>query len=119
MVIDWAEGAVLAAVAGVVGGAGDELAVAACALAAASAALRVADLHPDVTRLSWLDAAIVHSIVDLGRRLGLTVVAEGVESQEAWAMLARWGCDEVQGHLLGRPMTVDRLGPPLWAAVRL
>jgi diguanylate cyclase (GGDEF)-like protein len=79
------------------------------------------------------DAAIVHSIVDLGRRLGLTVVAEGVESEEAWRMLAGWGCDEVQGHLLGRPMTIAELGPwlrelarrpqtvadpPLWAAVR-
>ena len=79
------------------------------------------------------DAAIVHSIVDLGRRLGMTVVAEGVEDEEAWTMLAGWGCDEVQGHLLGRPMTVGELGPwlrqlarrphtrsdpPLWAAVR-
>jgi EAL domain-containing protein (putative c-di-GMP-specific phosphodiesterase class I) len=57
------------------------------------------------------DAAIVHSIVDLGRRLGLTVVAEGVEDEETWAMLAGWGCDEVQGHLLGRPMTNADLGP--------
>jgi EAL domain-containing protein (putative c-di-GMP-specific phosphodiesterase class I) len=57
------------------------------------------------------DAAIVHSIIDLGRRLGLTVVAEGVEDEETWAMLAEWGCDEVQGHLLGRPMTNADLGP--------
>ena len=77
------------------------------------------------------DAAIVHTIVDLGRRLGLTVVAEGVESEEAWALLASWGCDEAQGHLLGRPMPVRALeawlrrlaekepaDPQLWAAVR-
>jgi EAL domain-containing protein (putative c-di-GMP-specific phosphodiesterase class I) len=55
------------------------------------------------------DAAIVHTIVDLGRRLGLTVVAEGVESERAWALLGSWGCDEAQGHLLGRPMAAAEL----------
>jgi diguanylate cyclase (GGDEF)-like protein len=50
------------------------------------------------------DAAIVRSIVDLGRRLGLRVVAEGVEDAETWGLLARWGCDEAQGHLLGKAM---------------
>ena len=55
------------------------------------------------------DAAIVHSLVDLGRRLGLRVVAEGVETREAWELLARWGCDEAQGYLLGRPMPADEL----------
>jgi diguanylate cyclase (GGDEF)-like protein len=55
------------------------------------------------------DAAIVQSLVDLGRRLGLRVVAEGVENTEACALLARWGCDEAQGHFLGRPMPVGEL----------
>ena len=55
------------------------------------------------------DAAIVQSLVDLGRRLGLRVVAEGVETREAWELLVRWGCDEAQGHLLGRPMPADEL----------
>ena len=55
------------------------------------------------------DAAIVHSIVDLGRRLGLRVVAEGVDTREAWDLLVRWGCDEAQGYLLGRPMPADEL----------
>jgi diguanylate cyclase (GGDEF)-like protein len=50
------------------------------------------------------DAAIVHSTVDLGRRLGLRVVAEGVETPEAWAQLAAWVCDEAQGYYLGIPM---------------
>ena len=36
------------------------------------------------------DAAIVRTMVELGRRLGLRVVAEGVESLEAWAQLAAW-----------------------------
>jgi diguanylate cyclase len=75
------------------------------------------------------DAAIVHSIIDLGRRLGLNVVAEGVESEAAWTLLAQWGCDEAQGHLLGRPMTISELEtwlrrraqqpqPRIWTAVR-
>ncbi len=79
------------------------------------------------------DAAIVQSIVDLSRRLGLRVVAEGVEDAETWALLARWGCDEAQGHFLGRPMPMADLevwlrglaqrapGPTqerLWAPVR-
>jgi EAL domain-containing protein (putative c-di-GMP-specific phosphodiesterase class I) len=50
------------------------------------------------------DAAIVHSLVDLGRRLGLHIVAEGVDTPKAWTLLAEWGCAEAQGHLLGMPM---------------
>jgi EAL domain-containing protein (putative c-di-GMP-specific phosphodiesterase class I) len=55
------------------------------------------------------DAAIVQSLVDLGRRLGLRVVAEGVETREAWDLLARWGCDQAQGHLVARPMPTGEL----------
>jgi diguanylate cyclase (GGDEF)-like protein len=61
------------------------------------------------------DAAITHSLIDLGRRLGLNVVAEGVERETAWTRLAEWGCHEVQGHLLGRPMTLAELDPWLRA----
>ena len=50
------------------------------------------------------DDAIVHTLVDLGRRLGLQVVAEGVETVEAWTLLAAWRCDEAQGHFISRPM---------------
>jgi EAL domain-containing protein (putative c-di-GMP-specific phosphodiesterase class I) len=50
------------------------------------------------------DAAIVRTTVDLGHRLGLRVVAEGVESPEAWAQLTAWLCHEAQGHFLARPM---------------
>jgi EAL domain-containing protein (putative c-di-GMP-specific phosphodiesterase class I) len=55
------------------------------------------------------DAAIVHSTVDLGRRLGMRVVAEGVETPEAWDLLAGLMCDEAQGFYLGRPMTATAL----------
>ena len=55
------------------------------------------------------DAAIVHTTVDLGRRLGMRVVAEGVETPEAWDVLAGLQCDEAQGFYLGRPMTATAL----------
>ncbi|HWK27545.1 MAG TPA: EAL domain-containing protein, partial [Solirubrobacter sp.] len=55
------------------------------------------------------DAAIVHASVDLGRRLGMRVVAEGVESPEAWDRLAGLHCDEAQGFYLGRPMSAPAL----------
>ena len=55
------------------------------------------------------DAAIVHATVDLGRRLGMRVVAEGVETPEAWDALDRLHCDEAQGFYLGRPMTATAL----------
>jgi diguanylate cyclase (GGDEF)-like protein len=56
------------------------------------------------------DAAIVHATVDLGRRLGMRVVAEGVETSEAWDTLAGLHCDEAQGFFLSRPMTATALG---------
>ena len=55
------------------------------------------------------DMAVVHTLVDLGRRLGLHVVAEGVERPEVWELLTSWGCHEAQGHFLGRPMGRDDL----------
>jgi diguanylate cyclase (GGDEF)-like protein len=55
------------------------------------------------------DAAIVSTTVDLGRRLGMRVVAEGVETSETWDTLAGLRCDEAQGFFLGRPMTATAL----------
>jgi EAL domain-containing protein (putative c-di-GMP-specific phosphodiesterase class I) len=50
------------------------------------------------------DLVIVRSIVDLGRNLGLRVVAEGVEDEQAWRELAMLGCDVIQGYVLTRPL---------------
>src|SRR3954471_11854065 len=55
------------------------------------------------------DVAIVYATVELARRLGMRVVAEGVESSESWDMLARLLCDQAQGYFLSRPMTADAL----------
>ncbi|MCB9660340.1 MAG: EAL domain-containing protein [Polyangiales bacterium] len=53
--------------------------------------------------------AIVASIIDLAHRLGLTVVAEGVETQAQHDGLVVAGCDLLQGYLLGRPTPADQL----------
>jgi EAL domain-containing protein (putative c-di-GMP-specific phosphodiesterase class I) len=55
------------------------------------------------------DGVIVRSTIDLGHNLGLRVVAEGVETQEAWQELAALGCDTAQGYYLGRPMPATDL----------
>ncbi len=52
-------------------------------------------------------AAIVHSIIHLGRALGLEVVAEGVETEAHLAALRVAGCSHVQGYYLARPLEAD------------
>jgi diguanylate cyclase (GGDEF)-like protein len=55
------------------------------------------------------DAAIVRSIIELGRALGLRVVAEGVEEHRTWRLLIDAGCDVAQGWFFARPMPADEL----------
>lgn len=50
---------------------------------------------------------IVRAIIDLGRALGLTVVAEGVETEAQRAMLAGMGCPIGQGYMFGRPVDAE------------
>lgn len=63
----------------------------------------VADLDTNVGR------ALVEATIMLAHRLGLAVLAEGVETETQWAELARLGCDLIQGHAAGRPLTLDAL----------
>jgi len=53
------------------------------------------------------DDAIVRSTIELAHSLGLTVVAEGVESDQALQRLAELGCDLAQGFCLARPMSAE------------
>jgi len=49
------------------------------------------------------DAAIVRSIIDLARNLGLVAVAEGVEDAETCETLAQLGCEQIQGYFFSKP----------------
>ena len=52
-------------------------------------------------------AVIVRSVVNLAHSLDLGVVAEGVERREIYERLRMLGCDQVQGHLIGKPMPAE------------
>ena len=85
--------------------------------AASFAALRVlplAELKIDSTFVHGLgrsttDAVLVQGMIDIGHALGLVVVAEGVETREAWNMLADMGCDRAQGFYAASPRRADEL----------
>jgi len=55
---------------------------------------------------------MLQSSIEMASRLGLTTVAEGVETLEDWAWLHRYGCDICQGWLIGRALPGDDL--PAW-----
>jgi diguanylate cyclase (GGDEF)-like protein len=57
-------------------------------------------------REAW---AFAKAILALGRSLGLTVVAEGIETDEQLRMLRRLGCELGQGYLLGRPASAEEI----------
>lgn len=50
---------------------------------------------------------IVESIIGLVQRLGLEVIAVGVEYEDQYELLREWGCGYVQGHFLGRPVRAE------------
>jgi len=63
------------------------------------------------------DRAIATAIISMGKALGLTVVAEGVETSEQDAFLRRRGCDELQGYLFSKPVPADEIPPMLTPVV--
>jgi EAL domain-containing protein (putative c-di-GMP-specific phosphodiesterase class I) len=67
-------------------------------------------------RRSAESRAVVQSVVDLGRSLGLKSTAEGVEDAETMAFLEQTGCECAQGYWIGRPM--DAAEVPGWIASR-
>ena len=101
--------------------------------AASFAALRVLpldELKIDVGFVHGLgksiaDAALVRGIIDIGHALGLQVVAEGVETRNAWSVLGEWGCDYAQGFYVASPRSATSSssgsglpGPPSPDALR-
>jgi EAL domain-containing protein (putative c-di-GMP-specific phosphodiesterase class I) len=96
--------------------------------AASFAALRVLpldELKIDATFVHGLgrsaaDSALVAGMIDIGHALGLKVVAEGVETRDAWRTLAEWGCDYAQGFYVASPRPAEELADWLgdrWPAV--
>ena len=73
------------------------------------------------------DQAIAQAIISMGKALGMTVVAEGVETAQQQSFLRAHGCDEMQGYIISKPVpardlaellrvSVDIASPPLQPA---
>ena len=71
----------------------------------------VMQMHVDAN-----DFMIVRATVDLGRNLGLRVVAEGVEDLDTFDRLAEFGCDEAQGYYISKPLSAIEF--TRWLSVR-
>jgi EAL domain-containing protein (putative c-di-GMP-specific phosphodiesterase class I) len=62
------------------------------------------------------DQAIAQAIISMGKALGMTVVAEGVETVEQQAFLRSHACDEMQGYLFSKPLPPGKLASLLRSA---
>ena len=64
-----------------------------------------------VAQLTGPDAntKVVEAIIALGKAMGLDIVAEGVETDQQYAMIRRLGCDLAQGYFIARPMSAEQL----------
>jgi len=51
------------------------------------------------------DQVIVRSTIEMGHNIGLTIVAEGVETKAAWDLLEAYGCDKLQGYFISKPQS--------------
>ncbi len=53
--------------------------------------------------------AILESSVEIGKKLNMSIVAEGVETLEEWIQVEKLGCDQVQGYFIAKPMPAEDL----------
>jgi len=74
----------------------------------------VADMERDIN-----DAALIAAVIAMAHRLGLRVVAEGVETEAQLEHLRHLQCDEVQGFLLSKPVTGTEAGALLFSETPL
>jgi EAL domain-containing protein (putative c-di-GMP-specific phosphodiesterase class I) len=65
------------------------------------------------------DQAIAQAIISMGKALGMTVIAEGVETVEQEAFLRSHACDEMQGFLFSKPLPAKQMADLLGAESRL
>jgi len=56
------------------------------------------------------DEAIVYATIELAHKLGLLVIAEGVEDEATWQALLKLGCDAIQGYCLNKPLEPAAFG---------
>ncbi len=64
------------------------------------------------------DQKLVRAIIFMAHDLGYRVVAEGIENQEAYDMLASWRCDQAQGYLISHPLTPTAMDEWLKASTK-
>jgi diguanylate cyclase (GGDEF)-like protein len=79
--------------------------------------LKVAKPFVDGVALGPDDAAVAAAVVQLGRSLGLTLVAEGIEDADQHAALVELGCERGQGFHFARPMTAADAGVALATSI--
>ncbi len=54
-------------------------------------------------------ASLIAAIISLAKNMGIRVAAEGIESKEQYELLQKYGCDEIQGYLISRPLQDDQV----------
>ena len=62
--------------------------------------------------------AIAQTVISLGRAMAMSVIAEGVETEEQRSFLAALGCHAFQGYLFSRPVSLEQLEPLLHLSVK-
>ena len=55
------------------------------------------------------DEAVVRNVIHLAHDLGMSTIAEGVETPAVWAKLSELGCDEIQGYVLTPPLPAEKI----------
>ena len=61
----------------------------------------------NLTKDSINDITIANLVIDLGHKLGLQVIAEGVETQQQIDFLSEFACDKIQGYIVSKPLDKD------------
>jgi diguanylate cyclase (GGDEF)-like protein/PAS domain S-box-containing protein len=72
-------------------------------------ALKIDQVFVQKMEIDSASVAIVDTIISIAHRLGLSVTAEGVETEHQLGLLRERGCDELQGYLIAHPMPVARI----------
>ena len=61
----------------------------------------------NLTKDSLNDITIANLVIDLGHKLGLQVIAEGVETQQQINFLSDYACDKIQGYIVSKPLVKE------------